>query len=170
MNQKKILVVSGSPRAKGNTYKITKVLEEYLGNLNNYTFDYLFLSKVNLGYCKGCLACMKKGESFCPCKDDSLEIRDKLLNADGLIFITPVYVHTVSAMLKNFIDRFAYFCHQPHFIGKSALLLVTTELSGADDTLDYMQFPLNAWGLNIADKIGVAYPSYKENEKYKKAC
>ncbi len=167
---KKIVVISGSPRPKGNTYKITKVFEEKMNAFGDYEFEYISLKKVDLQYCKGCLVCMKKSEEFCPCKDDALEIRDKLLNADGVIFTSPVYVHTVSAMMKNFFDRFAFYCHQPHFIGKSAVLLVTTELSGGKDTLEYMKFPVNAWGFKIADSVEVVYPSYKENPDYKVAA
>ncbi len=167
---KKIVIISGSPRPKGNTYKVSLVLEEKLKKLGNYSFEYLSLKKTNLEYCKGCLNCMKKGEEYCPCKDDGLEIRDQLMAADGFIFMTPVYVHTVSALMKNFFDRFAYFCHQPHFLGKSALILVTTELSGVDETIKFMEFPLHTWGLNIADGIGVAYPSYKENPEYAEKC
>ena len=166
---KKILVICGSPRPKGNTYKITQVFEEKLSAGNDYEFEYLALKKSDLQYCRGCLLCMKKGEGFCPCKDDALLIRDKLLSADGVIFTSPVYVHTVNAITKNFFDRFAFFCHQPHFIGKPALLITTTELSGSKETLDYMKFPVNAWGFKIIDTIDVVYPSYIENILYKKA-
>ena len=167
---KKIVVITGSPRPKGNTYKVTRILEEKLQQHEDYSVEYISLKQANLEFCKGCMACMRKGEEKCPCKDQALEIRDKLLAADGIIFTSPVYVHTVNAIMKNFIDRFAYFCHQPHFVGKSALVLVTTELSGIDETLDYMKFPLNTWGLKIADRLGVAYPSYKNNPEYGKKC
>ncbi len=163
---KKIVIISGSPRPKGNTYKITQVFERVLNELGEYNFEYMSLKKVQLDYCKGCLLCMKKGNNFCPCKDQMTEIRDKMLEADGVIFTSPVYVHTVSAMMKNFIDRFAWSCHQPHFLGKSALLLVTTELSGMKESLDYMKFPVNAGGFKIAGSCGVVYPSYQSNPDY----
>jgi len=73
-------------------------------------------------------------------------------------------------MMKNFFDRFAFYCHQPHFIGKSAMLLVTTELSGGKETLEYMKFPVNAWGFKISDTIEVVYPSFVENPEYKEAA
>ena len=130
---KNVVVISGSPRPKGNTYKIVKEIENNMCRYNEVVFNYVSLKRFHLEYCKGCLRCMKKGETFCPCKDDALQLRDTLLAADGVVFASPVYVHTVSAMLKNFYDRFAYMCHQSRFRDKTAMFVVTTELSGAKE-------------------------------------
>lgn len=40
---KQILVISGSPRPAGNTYKIMKLLEEKVCALGEATFEYLSL-------------------------------------------------------------------------------------------------------------------------------
>ena len=63
-------------------------------------------------------------------------IREEMLNADGLIFVSPVYAHQVTALMKNFIDRFAYVLHRPCFLDKAALIISTTELTGLEDVLD----------------------------------
>jgi multimeric flavodoxin WrbA len=89
-----------------------------------------------------------------------------MLSADGVVFATPVYVHTVSALLKNFFDRFAYMCHQPRFHGKSAMFVVTTELSGAEETLEYMRFPAFTWGFHLSCDLDVVYNAYLEPGKY----
>jgi len=41
----KVLVIVGSSRGKGNTYKITKQLEEKIEELGDVEFNYLFLKK-----------------------------------------------------------------------------------------------------------------------------
>ncbi len=164
---KNILVISGSPRPTGNTYKITKLIEEQMTGLADVHFEYLMLNKLNLKYCRGCLTCMKKGEEKCPCKDDSILLRDKMLAADGIIFISPVYVHTVSALMKNFYDRFAYMCHQPHFRDKAAIFVVTTELTGGKETLEYMRFPAFTWGFQICGSLEVVYPGFLNGGRYK---
>lgn len=165
---KNILVISGSPRPTGNTVKITKHVEEKMAGMGDVHFEYLILKKVNLKYCQGCLACMKKGEEKCPLKDDSIILRDKMLAADGIIFISPVYVHTVSALMKNFYDRFAYLCHQPRFRDKAAMFIVTTELTGGKETLDYMRFPAFTWGVKIGAAIEVVYPGFLNGGAYAK--
>lgn len=164
---KNILVISGSPRSNGNTHKIVKLIEERMSGFGEVDFTYLSLKKHHLDYCRGCLVCMKKGEERCPCKDDALELRDQMLAADGIIFATPVYVHTVSAMMKNFYDRFAYLCHQPRFREKAAMMIVTTELSGCEETLEYMRFPAFTWGFRLAASLGVVYPAFVESDKYR---
>jgi multimeric flavodoxin WrbA len=164
---KNVLVISGSPRPQGNTYKITKLIEEKIMALDEIVFEYLSLKKLNLQFCRGCLVCMKKGEDKCPCKDDSIMLRDKMLSADGIIFISPVYVHTVSALMKNFYDRFAYMCHQPRFRDKAAMFVVTTELTGAQETLEYMRFPAFTWGFKMGPSIEVVYQGFKNGGNYK---
>ena len=135
--------------------------------MGDVEFEYLSLKKIDLKYCRGCLLCMKKGEEKCPCKDDSIMLRDKMLSADGIIFSSPVYVHTVSALMKNFYDRFAYMCHQPRFRDKAAMFVVTTELTGGKETLEYMRFPAFTWGFKMGPSIEVVYPGFKNGGEYR---
>ena len=165
---KKVLVISGSPRPMGNTHKIAKLIEEQMAAMGDIEFEYLSLEKISLQYCRGCLACMKKGEEKCPCRDDSIMLRDKMLSADGILFLSPVYVHTVSALMKNFYDRFAYLCHQPRFRNKAAMFVVTTELTGGQETLEYMRFPAFAWGFKLGASIEVVYPGFLNGGRYRR--
>ncbi|MBN2320438.1 MAG: flavodoxin family protein [Acidobacteria bacterium] len=164
---KRILVISGSPRSKGNTYKITRLVEEQMVVRGDVAFEYVSVGKLNLKHCYGCLTCMKKGAEKCPCKDDALMLRDKMLATDGIIFSSPVYVHTVSAVMKNFYDRFAYMCHQPHFRDKAAMFIVTTELTGGRETLEYMRFPAFTWGFKMCASLDVVYPGFMKGGKYR---
>lgn len=164
---KKILVIMGSPRKKGDGYKVIKTLEEELKRLGDVELDYLFLRDCDLTYCRGCLNCMRKGEVFCPLKDDAGLIKEKLLIADGVIFNSPVYVHTVTAIIKNFFDRFAFFCHRPAFHGKPALIVCTTELSGLPETIKYLEFPVQTWGFNIVNKLGIFSLAFHTDGQYR---
>jgi multimeric flavodoxin WrbA len=164
---KNILVISGSPRRRGNTAKVTRIVEEKMAASGDVSFEYLVLKDLHLDYCRGCMLCMKKGEEHCPCKDDSVMVRDRMLAADGIIFASPVYVHTVTALMKNFYDRFAYLCHQPRFRDKAAMFIVTTELSGAEETLEYMRFPAFTWGFRMSAALGVVYPGFTNEGAYR---
>jgi multimeric flavodoxin WrbA len=112
---------------------------------------------------------MRKGEESCPIKDDALSLRDRLRAADGVIFASPVYVHTISALLKNFFDRFAYFLHRPAFFGIPALTIVTTELSGLPETVKYLAFPVKAMGFWLLHEIGVIAPAFYEEGRYRES-
>ena len=53
--------------------------------------------------CDGCWPCMSKGS--CHIKDDMQILYDKLVEADGIIFGTPIYFYSMTAQTKTIIDR-----------------------------------------------------------------
>jgi len=164
---KEIIVISGSPRKNGDTSKITHLFEERMKHHGNINFNYIYLKNKNLNFCRGCLLCMKKGENSCPIKDDAIDLRNELLEADGVIFVTPVYIHSTSALMKNFLDRFAYFMHRPAFHNKPALLITSTEISGTKETIHYMKFPIKAWGFSYLGDISIIVDAFKLEGKFR---
>jgi len=131
----KILAVIGSPRGKGNTYRVVKAVEEKMKSLGGVTFDYLLLKDADLRPCRGCYVCLAKGENKCPLADGRADIERRMLAADGVIFACPVFGLNVPWIMANFIDRFAYSMHRPRFFNQFALLVVTTGFSGRKETL-----------------------------------
>jgi len=160
----KILTIIGSPRKKGNSYQAAKKLEAEMKNKGDYEFEYLFLKDAHLETCKGCFNCVSRGIEFCPLKDDRQMIQDKMQEADGLVMVSPVYVMTVTALLKNFIDRVAYLCHRPEYHGKKALVLCTTGGIGAKETLEYMETITKAWGYKVTGKCGLVTAPWPATE------
>lgn len=144
----------GSPRKKGNTYKLTKKVEERMKQFGNVEFEYVFLKDLNLKSCRGCGICFEKGEKFCPLKDDRPMLEEKMHNADGVIFTSPNYVFNVSGLMKNFIDRFAYACHRPRFF-KNAMVLTTSGIGGSRLMLMPFSIAPQTWGFKIAHKLGI---------------
>jgi multimeric flavodoxin WrbA len=68
----------------------------------------ILLREKHIQLCDGCLSCELGGESRkgeCRLKDDMQEIYPRLLQADAVVFATPVYFEMVSGLLKNFMDR-----------------------------------------------------------------
>jgi multimeric flavodoxin WrbA len=150
----KVLVIMGCPR-KGNTYRAAKRIEEVMQSKGDVEFEYLMLKDANLSQCCGCLVCFGEGEDHCPFKDDAPLIEQKMHDADGVIFATPVYGMNVSAQMKTFIDRFSYIFHRPRFFDKKALLLCSTGLIGHRDVLDYLELVAGIWGFEISHKVGI---------------
>jgi len=162
----KILAIMGSPR-KGDSYQITKVFEEKLNALEKVEFKYLFLKEVNLEYCRGCCVCMAKGEDFCPAKDTTLKIREEMLNSDGVVFVSPVYAHQVTALMKNFVDHFSYVFHRPCFFDKVAMVISTTGGSGLKEVLSYLEMTARGWGFYVIHKLGVIAPAFQYAPEYR---
>ncbi|MBI5679719.1 MAG: NAD(P)H-dependent oxidoreductase [Methanobacterium sp.] len=164
----RVLTIIGSPRKKGNSYQAAKKLEEEMKNKGDYEFEYLFLKDAHLESCKGCFNCVSKGDEICPLKDDRKMIEEKMGEADGLILVSPVYVMTVTALMKNFIDRLAYRCHRPAYHGKKALVLSTTGGIGVKETLKYMELVVESWGYDVVAKCGQITPPWPQKEGMKK--
>jgi multimeric flavodoxin WrbA len=145
----KILAIMGSPRKMGNTYKVTKKVEERMKQLGDVEFEYVFLKDVRLGQCLGCQVCFDKGEDKCPLKDDRAMLEEKIHNADGIIFASPTYTFNVSGLMKNFFDRFGYACHRPRFF-KSALVLTTSGVPmGANIVMISFKLVPQTWGFKV---------------------
>ena len=144
----KVLTIIGSHRKKGNTTKIAKILEDNLKTLDHIEFEYLYLLDYNLLDCKGCITCIERGEKNCPLKDDRPIIQQKIADADGIIFISPVYTFHVTALMKKFFDRFTFLIHRPRFFNKTAM---TISLAGGPDkdARKYMAKNAKVWGMNV---------------------
>lgn len=101
---KKILVLMGSPRIKGNTDLLADAFIEGAKESGNS------ITKINV--CKnktsGCLNCQYcvKHNGECVLKDGMDEIYPLLDKTDILVFATPLYYYGFSSQLKAVIDRF----------------------------------------------------------------
>jgi multimeric flavodoxin WrbA len=145
----------GSPRKKGNTYQVTKKVEENMKKFGNIEFEYLFLKDLDLKSCLGCGVCLDKGEKLCPLNDDRDMLEEKMQNADGVIFTSPTYMFNVTGLMKNFIDRFAYACHRPCFF-KNAMVLTTSGAGvGTKMMLKSLKMAPLSWGFNVVQSLDI---------------
>lgn len=101
----KILVLNGSPRKKGNTAEILKTIEKEITS-NGHNYEEIYLASKTI---KGCLACAKcktvDDAIGCVQNDDVVDILQKMIDADAVIYASPVYFWGFSAQLKTVIDR-----------------------------------------------------------------
>lgn len=148
----KVLAVMGSPR-EGDSFHLTQRVEDHLNKLGDYEVEYLWLKDADLGFCRGCYACLTTGEERCPAEGDVKAVEQQLLSADGVIFASPVYAMSVTALMKNLMDRLAYTMHRPRFFDQRTVLIATAGAFGLDETLS----TLKAWeycGFEIVDSFG----------------
>ena len=159
----KIIAVMGSPKGKGSGYKIVKMIEDRMIAMGNVEFEYLFLKDANLKPCIGCYNCVAKGEDKCPLKDDRAAIEQKLLAADGFILSSPVYMHSISGLMKNFMDRFAYLSHRPRFHRQKMLIVVNTSITGEKVALSTLKIALgHDRGARIVHELAIATPPWPQ--------
>lgn len=152
----KILAIMGSPR-KGDTYYLTRRVEEKLGALGDYEFEYLWLRDLDLGLCRGCYGCLWRGDEACPHSEVVTQVEERILAADGVIFASPVYALDMTALLKNLFDHLAHHMHRPRFFDQTALLICTAGAMGVGITLRTMS-AVSVMGFPIAHKLGMLMP------------
>lgn len=123
----KITVITGSAHKNGTTALLA---EEFIAGATEaghevFRFDAAFK---NIHPCIACEKC-HMGSDGCAFKDDMGELNPHLLEADGIVFVSPIYYYDINAQLKAVIDRF-YANDAALHKGKKAALIVTM----ADDT------------------------------------
>lgn len=98
----KVLGISTSPRLKGNS---DLLLRRALAGAQaaGAEIEYIRLCDFKIAPCVECNACYKTGR--CRVEDDYQLLSAKMLEADRLIFATPIFFMAVCAQAKMLIDR-----------------------------------------------------------------
>jgi multimeric flavodoxin WrbA len=98
----RVLGISTSPRVKSNS---NILLRRALAGAESSgaVIEHVRLADYKVGPCIECNSCYATGD--CVIKDDYQQLLKKLLDADRLIFATPVFYMTVCAQAKMLIDR-----------------------------------------------------------------
>ncbi|MBQ9777944.1 MAG: flavodoxin family protein [Clostridia bacterium] len=108
---KNVLIISSSPRKNGNSELLCK--EFYEGAVEaGHNAELVRLAEKQIGYCKGCYVCRKRGK--CVQDDDMMPLLEKIKAADVLVLASPVYFYSMTAQLKTFIDRLFYVYREVH--------------------------------------------------------
>ena len=118
----KIVIFLGSPNRNGSTHLLAECFRQGAQEAG-HTVEIIDVAHADIHPCTGCIHCGYEGP--CSQKDDVEGIRAKILDADMMVFATPLYYYGMSAQLKTLVDRFCAFnssIHGKHM--KSALLTV----------------------------------------------
>ena len=151
---KKVTAFVGSYR-KGNTYKAVERFMEDLQAFGGVETEIVMLSKHSLGVCRGCRLCFKKGEEFCPLKDDRDVLMEKIKASDGVVFASPNYSWQMSGLMKVFLDRFGFAIHRPRYFGKVFTSIVTQGIGRGNNIVKYFDFLGKSLGFNTVKGICV---------------
>jgi multimeric flavodoxin WrbA/putative sterol carrier protein len=102
----KILAINGSPRGKkSNTDRILQPFLEGAREAGAET-ETVYLKGKKINYCLGCFTCWTKTPGVCVHKNDDMPaLLEKLRQTDITVYATPLYVFTVTAQMKAFMDR-----------------------------------------------------------------
>jgi multimeric flavodoxin WrbA len=99
----KVFAVVGSPNMHGNTEMMTAHSLKAIADEGIET-ELFPLAGKEIKPCNNCNACSENGGE-CIIQDDFSEVFNKMVEADGLIFSSPVYVGSCTALLKAVMER-----------------------------------------------------------------
>lgn len=99
---KKVVIISSTPRVNGNSHVLSEEFKRGAEDAGNKV-ELISLRENKINYCVGCYYCQSNGKCF---QNDGMnEILEKIIDADVLVFATPIYLYDISGQLKTFIDR-----------------------------------------------------------------
>lgn len=129
----KVLLINGSPNAKGNTYT---ALSEVAAALKVAGVESEIIS-IGVKAVQGCIGCHKCTElGRCVFKDDLYNtVCEKLKTADGLIVGSPVYYAGPNGSLCALLDR-VFYSASPLLQHKPAAAVAVCRRGGASATFD----------------------------------
>lgn len=101
----KVILINGSPNAKGCTYTALEEVSKTL-NIEGIETEIIHVGHKDIRGCIGCRQC----KSIKKCVFDDLvnEVAPKFKECDGIIIGSPVYFASANGTLVSFIDRLFY--------------------------------------------------------------
>lgn len=100
-----VTTLLGSARKKGATATALGLVEKELMSMG-HDVQQIFLNNKEIKGCLGCCACHKSPDDIaCVQKDDAIEILEKMISSDLILFASPIYFWGFTAQIKALIDR-----------------------------------------------------------------
>ena len=164
----KILGIGGSPRKGGNSDILLKQALKGAKNVG-VAVEEVQLRDYQYQSCIGCEKC-RKGKQCTGLQDGMQLIYPKIIEARGLILVSPTHNYNVTAWMKAFIDRlycfFDFTDDRPRGWssrlaneGRKAVIAAVGEQPDQKEaiglTLEAMRLPVSALGYEIVDELPV---------------
>jgi len=130
----KVLLINGSPHAKGCTYTALSEAERQLQN-NGIQTEIFYIGNEPVRGCTDCRAC--RGKGHCAFDDVVNVCIDKMIEADGVVIGAPVYFSGIPGALKCTLDR-TFYDAKRLFANKPAAALVSCRRGGAGNVYDQL--------------------------------
>ena len=101
----KVILINGSPNAKGCTYTALEEVSKTLKSEGIET-EIIHVGHKDIRGCIGCRQCKTKGK--CVFNDIVNDVAPKFKECDGIVIGSPVYFASANGTLVSFIDRLFY--------------------------------------------------------------
>lgn len=159
----KIVMIHGQNH-QGSTCMIARKLAEKVGGETKE----FFLPRDFDQPCRGCYTCFQTELSKCPHYRELEPLEQAILEADLLIFDSPVYVYHASGQMMSFLDHFGtwWMVHRPRpeMSRKQAVAISTAAGGGMKSACRDMADSLEMWGVRRVYRLGVGVQAARPAE------
>ena len=157
----KLLGISASPRK--NRSNTLLLLKEVLSGAEKEgeQSEVVHLCDLKIEFCRHCESC-HKNLMVCPIKDDAHLLLNKMLESDGIIFASPVYIDHITGYLKTFLDRSTHFIHCQRLLGKYVGAVATAGGGPQQMVLDYIHLYSSVCGAQYVGGVSSVVPISEE--------
>lgn len=142
----KVLMLNGSPHAKGNTSialdEMRKIFEQ-----EGIETEEILVGNKDVRGCIACHSCYEKGK--CVFDDIVNEIAPKFEECDGLVVASPVYYASANGTLISLLDRLFYSTHFEKRMKVGASVVVARR-GGLSATFDELNKYFTICGMPVA--------------------
>lgn len=150
----KILAIHGSPRTlRSTTRQLAQFVLDGAAEAGAET-EMVDLCDLRITPCTACDGCSFNG--ICVFDDDLPALVERMKEADGIVFGSPVYIDNVSGQMKIFFDRLADAIHYQLLAGKYGCSVASTHTSGGEEVVAYENHVLNYLAVVSVGGISVA--------------
>ena len=129
----KVLIINGSPRAKGNTATALEEMKKVFAAEDIETVD-VHVGQLELHSCIACKSCVKTGK--CVFDDIVNKTAPLLAECDGMVIGSPVHFAQAPGALTAFLSRLFYSTGAVDKSMKVGAVMVSARRSGATATFD----------------------------------
>ncbi|MCI9079456.1 MAG: flavodoxin family protein [Lachnospiraceae bacterium] len=122
----KIVVITGSPRNSGNSFAMTEAFIKAVQKKGHSVVRFDAAMK-KVGGCHACETCYSTGKA-CSFDDDFNTLAPEILDADAVVFSTPVYWYSIPAQIKGVLDKmFSLVVGGKNIAGKKCAIITCCE-------------------------------------------
>lgn len=143
----KVLLINGSPKAKGNTaYALEQMAEVF--HSEGIDTEWIQIGNQLIRGCLACGSCYKTGK--CVLDDEVNDVAAKLAEADGMVIGSPVYYASPNGTLISFLDRLFYSSGSIDKRMKVGASVVVARRGGCTASLDVLNKYFTISGMPVA--------------------
>jgi multimeric flavodoxin WrbA len=116
----KTIILYGSPHKTGNSATLA---EHFIRGIGGDGVKRFYVNEMSIKGCQGCQKCFSRLEHYCATEDDMQAIYSAFIEAEVVVFTTPMYWGYMTAQLKAVMDRMEAITD--YFKGKTFVVLIT---------------------------------------------